>query len=117
MKIETSSKETIFIPCLNEDKDEDRNRNTVRNESGNASGDLDEFEIVTRKSHPKNEAVVRGLNEHDIKEEIGTKSDGVLKKEKKEILKHVPVGITEIIPGMYMYVHVCTSSLTIILYM
>ena len=91
--METSSKESIFIPCLNEDEDEDRNRNTVRNESGNESGDLDEFEIVTRESHPKNEAVVKRLDEHEIKEENGTKSD--------EILKHV--GVTEFIPGMYVY--------------
>ena len=82
---------------MNEDEDEDRNRNTVRNESGNESGDLDEFEIVTRESHPK--------NEHEIKEKNGTKSDEGLQKEKNESLKHVPVGITELIPGMYMYVH------------
>ena len=115
---------------MNEDEDEDRNRNTVRNESG----DLDEFEIVTRESHPKSEAVVKRLNEREIKEENGTKSDEGLKKEKNEILKHVPVGITELIPGMYvhplsqlyyicrlisntgsLFLHVITSILTIII--
>ena len=104
---------------MNKDEDEDRNRNTVRNESG----DLDEFEIVTRESHPKNESVVKRLNEHEIKEENGTKSDEGLKKEKNESLKHVPVGINELIPGMYVH-YICrlisntgSLSLHIIIYM